>query len=542
MIKEKKMDTVYYGGKIITMEGRDDFPEAVLVSGGKIIKTGKLKDVVDAAGGKYLKKVNLDGRCLMPSFIDGHGHISMNGQMSVCADLSECTSFDEIVDTLKRFIKDNKIRSGQGVIGFGYDHNFLNEKRHPDKTVLDRAGKDIPIMILHVSGHLGCVNSLMLELAGIRPETEDPQGGKIGRVEGTSEPDGYLEEAAIVAIQQVIKDKVKFSIRRMLKRMQQVYIENGVTTVQDGATDPTALKMLKLADMLGFLDVDVVMYPLLSAGGRKLAEKNRKYVGKYRKHLKIGGYKMLLDGSPQGRSAWMSQPYLGGDPDYCGYPWLKDEEAEEYARQAVDDNMQLLTHCNGDAASEQLLNAYEKALQVSSNPDRFSLRPVMIHCQTVRNDQLDRMAEIKMIPSIFVGHVYYWGDIHMMNFGPERGNHISPVKDALDRGLTVNFHQDTPVTKPYMMHSVWCAVNRMSREGNIIGEDQKTDVYSALEAVTINSAYAYGEEDSKGSIKEGKRADMVILDRSPLDVPSEQLRDIKVLETIKDGKTIYKKQ
>jgi predicted amidohydrolase YtcJ len=165
----------------------------------------------------------------------------------------------------------------------------------------------------------------------------------------------------------------------------------------------------------------------------------------------------------------------------------------------------------------------------------------MIHCQTVRNDQLDRMAKINMIPSIFVGHVYYWGDIHMRNFGPERGHHISPVKDALDRGMVVNFHQDTPITKPNMLHSVWAAVNRQSRMGATIGADQKVGVYDALKAVTINAAYAYFEEASKGSIKEGKRADLVILDKDPTAVDPMAIRDIQVLETIKDGKTIYKR-
>jgi len=287
--------------------------------------------------------------------------------------------------------------------------------------------------------------------------------------------------------------------------------------------------------------VDVVFYPLGGEEGSKMMKEKADQVGKYKKHIKIGGYKIFLDGSPQGRTAWMSQPYLGGEEGYCAYPWLTDEEANKHCRTAVDEDRQILVHCNGDAASEQFLNAYEKALEESPNPNKYNLRPVMIHCQTVRNDQLDRMAKIKMIPSIFVGHVYYWGDIHMRNFGPERGNHISPAKDALDRGMVINFHQDTPITKPDMLHSVWAAVNRISRLGNVIGEDQKIGVYDALKAVTINAAYAYFEEDSKGSIKVGKRADLVILDRDPMKVDPMQIRDIQVLQTIKDGKTIYKK-
>jgi len=535
------MDTLYYGGSILTMEDEHDRPEAVLVSRGIIKKVGTLKEVMDAAG-KNIKKYDLSGKCLMPSFIDPHGHVAMKAQMSLFADLSECRCFDDIEKEMAKYIKENKITPKQVAVGFGYDHNFLEEYAHPGKAVLDKASSDIPILILHVSGHLGCANSAMLDLAGIDKDTEDPKGGRYGRVEGSTEPDGYLEESAMMGVQGKMAKRIKADIGKMLNGMQQAYIENGVTTVQEGAANAGNIKLLKMASMLGKLKTDVVIYPLISDGGSDLIEKNRRIVGQYKKHLKIGGYKMLLDGSPQGRSAWMSEPYLGGEEGYCGYPWITDEEADEYVLTAVEENMQVLAHCNGDAASEQFLNAYERAMAKSENPNKGDLRPVMIHCQTVRNDQLDRMAEIDMVASIFVGHVYYWGDVHMKNFGPERGNHISPVKDALDRGLSVNFHQDTPITKPDMLHSVWCAVNRISRGGNVIGEDQKVGVYDALKAVTINAAYEYFEEDSKGSIAEGKRADLVILDKDPTTVESMAIKDISVLETIKDGKTIYQKK
>ena len=535
------MDTLYYGGPILTMEDEQQYPEAVLVSKGIIKKVGTLKETMDAAGNN-IKKYDLKGKCLMPSFIDPHGHVALKGQMSLFADLSECTCFDDIEREMARYIKENKITPKQVAVGCSYDHNFLEEYAHPGKAVLDKVSEDIPILILHVSGHLGCANSAMLKLAGIDENSEDPKGGRYGRVAGTTEPDGYLEESAMMGVQAVMGKRVKADIGKILNGMQQVYIENGVTTVQEGAANAGNIKLLKMASMLGKLKTDVVIYPLISDGGAEIIEKNRKIVGQYKRHLKIGGYKMLLDGSPQGRSAWMSQPYLGGEEGYCGYPWITDEEADGYVLTAVEENMQVLAHCNGDAASEQFIRAYEKAMAKSDNPNKGDLRPVMIHCQTVRNDQLDRMADLDMIASIFVGHVYYWGDIHMRNFGPERGNHISPAKDALDRGLSVNFHQDTPITKPDMLHSVWCAVNRISRGGNVIGEDQKIDVYEALKAVTINVAFEYFEEDSKGSIAEGKRADLVILDQDPTAVEPMKIKDISVLETIKDGKTIYQKK
>jgi len=534
------MSTVYFGGDIISMESPSDRPEAVCVKRGLIHAVGDLKEVLSKAG-DHPRLVNLKGKCLMPGFIDPHSHVVMNGQMSLMADLSECKNFADVEKTMKDYIAENKITEKGLAMGRSYDQNFLEELAHPGKAVLDKVSDTIPIVIMHVSGHMACVNSAMLKLIGISSETPDPQGGRIGRVPGTNEPDGLLEESAMMASRNLLTKRMKAGFLKMLDGMQKAYVENGVTTVQEGAGDPASLKMLQMAQLMGKLDVDVVFYPLVGEAGQKMIHEKADQVGKYKRHIKIGGYKMILDGSPQGRTAWMSEPYLGGEEGYCAYPWLTDEEAEKHAKIAVDENRQLLVHCNGDAASEQFLNAYEKAIAESSNPNKDNLRPVMIHCQTVRNDQLDRMAKLNMIPSIFVGHVYYWGDVHMRNFGPERGHHISPVKDALDRGMVINFHQDTPITKPNMLHSVWAAVNRISRGGNVIGEDQKIGVYDALKAVTINAAYEYFEEDSKGSIKEGKRADLVILSNDPMEVDPTAIKDIQVLETIKDGKTIYKR-
>lgn len=537
------MERIFYNGIIHTMnatDGSEDLkhaPEAVLIQDGIISKMGSRNEIFALADANA-EKYNLNGKCLMPAFIDAHSHFMMNGQMALCADLSDCTAFDEIVITLKKYIKENHIKPGQVVLGFGYDHNFLKEKEHPDKRVLDKVSVDIPIFILHISIHLACANSAALKLAGITANTPSPAGGVIGRIGEENEPSGYFEEAGVRIVQEAIASYIQAEPVKLIKQMQKIYLERGITTVQDGATTGSDMQqMLKLADAHALL-LDVVSYPMMTDGGTDIINENMDLYGAYKNHLKIGGYKLILDGSPQGRSAWLSEPYLGGAEDYCGYPWMSEEDVDTYVEQAVKEHRQLLVHCNGDAASEQFLNAYEKAISRTGISD--DLRPVMIHCQTVRNDQLDRMAKINMIASVFVGHVWYWGDVHMQNLGNVRGNHISPVKDALDRGLHVNFHQDTPVTKPDMLHSIWCAVNRRSRGGNIIGEEQKTDVYAAMRAVTIEAAYEYFEEDSKGTIEQGKRADMVILDRSPLLVNPMEIKEIKVMETIKDGNTVFR--
>lgn len=539
------METLYYNGDVITMEGEHDLAEAVLVADGKIKAVGAY-DAVAAQKSADCQLYDLAGKTLMPSFIDGHGHITMAGpQYATQAILEDAQNFDDIVEILQNFIAKRKIPAGEAVIGCLYDHNYLAEGTHPDKKVLDRASAEHPIVILHASGHMGVANSLALAKANIDAQTPEIDGGVIARYPGTQEPTGYLEESAIMAMRNLTSNG-KENLEELLVQVQEVYTSNGITTVQDGGTSGAGLAAMRKAGAAGRLKVDIVTYPsplqsMCPEGLDQVMAENQDIVGNYVDHVKIGGYKILLDGSPQGKSAWMSEPYENSG-DYCGYPWLKDEQVHACVKRAIADNQQLLTHCNGDAASQQLLDVYEAELTASDNPNKNNLRPVMIHCQTVRDDQLDRMAAIHMLPSIFVAHTWYWGDIHLKNFGDKRGRRVSPVKSALDRGMQYNFHTDTPIVRPKLLHSVWAAVNRITRSGAEIGPEQRIGVYDALKGITIHSAYAYFEEDSKGSIKVGKRADLVILDKNPLKIDPMEIRDIQVLATIKDGEIIYQKQ
>ena len=235
----------------------------------------------------------------------------------------------------------------------------------------------------------------------------------------------------------------------------------------------------------------------------------------------------------------MTTPYEGDDT-YCGYPIHSDEKLREYIAVALDKKQQLLAHCNGDAAAEQYISQFEKELEARGEKD--SNRAVMVHAQLVRKDQLGRMKAIGMIPSFFVAHTYYWGDIHIKNFGAQRGSQISPVKDALEDGMKFTFHQDTPVVPPDMMRTVSCAVNRVSRTGQVIGENQRIPVLDALKAITSYAAYQYHEEQEKGTIAVGKYADFVVLDKNPLETDVKALADIQVLMTLKENEVVYHRE
>ncbi|MDD3277292.1 MAG: amidohydrolase [Lachnospiraceae bacterium] len=547
------MAEIYFGGDIITMEQEADHPESLLVSDGKIAFVGALAEArrmgeaLAAIDKKPLVERDLKGKTLMPSFIDPHGHISLAAQFSAFCSLAECTTFDQIVTALKEYKEKNRITADGMIVGNSYDHNFLEEQAHPTKAVLDQVSTEIPVFVMHTSGHMGVANSALLRLAGLTDDTPDPEGGRYGR-DQDGNLNGYVEETpAMTKVLLTAFPRMKGDYVQQILDAQQTYLKYGITTIQDGAAGYQAMQ--GLAGIAGnhLLKLDVISYVMTNELEQTVSA-YREYFQTYQNRLKIGGAKIVLDGSPQGKSAWLSKPYEG-EADYCAYPTHPDEEVYKAAKAAVQGKYQLLAHCNGDAASEQYIDCYTRALEdvtgiagtenISEKSKELDLRPVMIHCQTVRDDQLDRMAILHMIPSIFVAHTYYWGDIHLKNLGPVRGAHISPARAALERGLVYNFHQDPPVVKQDMMHTVWCAVNRITRKGQSIGADQRIGVYDALKGVTINGAYEYHEENEKGSLRAGKLADMVILDQNPLKIDKMKLAEVKVLATIKEGEIVY---
>lgn len=539
------MKTLYYNGDFVPMTREDDAFEALLVADdGTIAYTGSLAEARDRADGAT--EVDLAGKAVMPGFIDPHSHFTGGSQYLLNADLSACRSFADIQDALREFIEKCGIDADGVVMAIGYDQNSLVERRHPTKDVLDEVSCDIPILAMQASNHMGVANSKALELTGITAETPDPEGSLYGRVDGSREPNGYAEEpGALFPLYGMVQPRMNLDMSSLMGEMQDFYLEHGVTTCQDGATQPDFADLMAQLAREGVFKLDVVGYPMYDHDVDGALERNADFVGQdYVGHFRLGGIKMFLDGSPQGRTAWMTEPYEpgeDGDTDYCGYGTMTDEDAIAFAKKAIDANQQLLAHANGDAAADQMIRVYKKALELSDNPDKAKLRPVLIHCQTTRRDQYEAMAEINMIPSIFTSHIWYWGDVHLKNFGPKRGGRISAVHDALEFGLPYTFHTDMPVLPPNLLEAAWCAVNRMTKEGVQLDEDQKVGVFDALKGITLNGAYQYGEEDRKGTLEVGKLADLAILDANPLKVNPMAIRDINVLETVKEGETVFQR-
>lgn len=527
-------EQIYFNGNIITMEP-DSEPEAIFIRDGIIEQLGTTTDLMKLKCANT-QLIDLQGKTLMPAFIDPHSHISALASTLAYVSLEGVKSFDEIIARLHTFKENKHLQSGEWIIGFGYDHNMLAEKKHPTKELFDSVFVDNPVMISHASGHMGVTNSLGLAALQITKDTPDPEGGHIGRMPGSEEPNGYLEETAFTSNSTKMPQLTLDQRCELLKEAQHIYLQYGITTVQDGIVRDNDWEGLKEAADRGQFIVDVIGYVDMK-NSANIVKNNPDYVKKSINRLKIGGYKIFLDGSPQGRTAWLSQPYEHAEDGYRGYPIYEDRDVENFARIAYEEELQLLTHCNGDAAAEQLIQSIERVQEELTQAP--NMRPVMIHAQTVRSDQVRRMKPIHMIPSFFIAHVYYWGDIHIDNLGMDRASQISPAKTAIDENVVYTFHQDSPVVPPDMLHTVWCAVNRITKQDVLLGDNERISPYDALKGVTINAAYQYFEEELKGSIKEGKLADLVILDQNPLTIDPMKIKDIRIVQTIKEGNTVY---
>ena len=366
-------------------------------------------------------------------------------------------------------------------------------------------------MASHISGHFIVINSKGLEKLNMTADTKDPEGGKIRRIAGSNEPNGVLEEnAAMPVMFSVLSPKKEETALQFLAAGQDMALTYGQTTVQEGRAMGNHELLAKAAEK-GFFKIDVNTYLDYSLTDKYMGTKwnSKEYTNRYR----IAGVKLTLDGSPQGRTAWRTTPYLippeGADKDYAGYPAIpNDKDVEAVFDEAFKNNWQMQVHANGDAAADQMIRTMKVAAAKYGNTDR---RNVFIHGMYVRDDQLDALKELDVIASLFPLHTFYWGDWHKQIVGDELGNRISPTRTALNKGLRITIHTDAPVAFPNLMRMVGIAVDRKSRSGVVIGAGERLTPYEALKSITDWAAYQYFEEDKKGTITVGKLSDLVII-------------------------------
>lgn len=569
-------DAIYHGGLILTMTQDGSRADALAVANGRILAVGSLAEVM-ANKAENTKLVDLGGKTLMPGFFDPHSHVVLQAVKYSTANLDpkpigEAGSIADIQRILRDWIKEKNIEPGKWVIGWGYDDTGIEEKRHPNRDDLDAVSTEHPIVLMHISSHLMTGNSRMLEEIGINAETKDPEGGVIQRKPDSSEPNGVFEENAMFMVLKKLPMPTPEHAMEMVKDGLRAYAEAGITTAQDCATFKGTWHLLANMEKKGQLPIDVIAWPVYKAlddTSFDAVVANRGGTGR----LRLGGIKLLVDGSIQGYTAFLAKPYhvqpdgAGPVADHCdteqaeriflgaenessnveppsvsgegnrGYAAITQEKLDAWVKRCDDNKIQMQVHTNGDAATDMLIKAVENVWEGKERPD---LRTTIVHAQTMRDDQLEFAVKHSLTPSFFPIHVYFWGDRHRDLFlGPERAARINPARSALDRGLKVTLHHDAPVAGIDMLKVAWAAVNRVTTGGKKLGPEERITPFEAFRAITADAAWQNFEEDRKGTLEAGKLADMVILSDDPLSIDPMTIKDIQIMQTIKEGKAVY---
>lgn len=539
---------IYYGGDILTMASEaPTYVEALVERGGKIIYVGSKDEALATYRGKA-EEVDLKGKTLLPGFIDSHSHyinaLSVAKQAKLYAPpAGPGKDVPSIIKEVEKFVKENNIPQGEMIMGYGYDDTVMPDGRLLNRDDLDTAFPNNPVRIDHVSMHGAVMNSLALKQFGINANTETPPGGIIVRKPGTNEPWGLIMETAFLP---VFENTPSLTVEQEIegsKAAHLMYAEAGITTAQEGATHLSQLQTIQRATDAGANLIDVVAYPFITDLDKILAEFPVETWGTYNNGFKIGGVKISIDGSPQGRTAAFTAPYLTGGPsgeeNWKGELFAPQEFINQALKKVYKLNVPVLFHVNGDAAIDALIAAHEFAAEGDLTKDR---NVTAIHAQFTRKDQISKFVEYGIRPSFYTLHTYYFAEAHIKNRGKEQAMYISPMRDAIDAGLRPTNHTDAVVAPLNQMFMLWTAVNRISRAGAEIGISQRVTPYEGLKNMTLWAAEQYAEQDSKGSLENGKLADLVILDSNPLKVDKSAIKDIRVIETIKEGKTIYQAQ
>ncbi|MFE6170245.1 amidohydrolase [Viridibacillus arvi] len=495
------------------------------------------------------KEYDLKGKTLIPGFVDTHNHILMYAINKVQVDCSpnKNKNITDILSNLKKFHDDNQ--DVQWILGFGYDDTMLKENRHPTREDLDKVSKERPIFIKHISGHLAVANSAALEIAKLNATIKDPEGGHFGR-DDQNNLNGVLYEPAVMdLVFKHVPIPSKKDLIELLRKASQDYVAQGITTNTDAGVgfligpeeydahidaikekaNPMRMRFMIMGDLL----LKEGVFESYNA-----AKLNEKILKDSNGMAKLDSAKLFQDGSIQGLTGALRIPYHC-DEELYGELIFSQKALEDMVLNFHDRGFRIATHGNGDRAIGSIIEAYKNAIDTSPRQDH---RHRIEHVQTATKEDLLTMKEYEIAASFFINHVYYWGDRHKNIFlGPERAERINPVKEADDLGLLYTLHSDCPITPISPLFSVWAAVNRLTRDGIVLGADQQIDVETALKSMTSFGAKLNFEEEELGSIELGKFADFVVLDQDPTAINPINIKDIQILSTIINGEVVYEK-
>lgn len=561
-VLEWPTSVMFINGHILTMDADNSVVDALLMDGQYIVAIGG-QEHVGSQVDKSTQIIDLQGRTLMPGFVDAHSHFPSSGLAQAGLDLAlePADGLSALGDLLARIAKSaNQKPRDQWVVGFNYDDASLIEGRHPTRRELDNAAPEHPVYLWHRSGHMGVANSRALQELGYADADVHSSlidGGQVGRNEA-GELNGLLQEHAAPDLARLLRELPKKRLLQVLSRARDDYLQAGITTVQNGYADILSMQLLKWAQQVGMLHQRVLVWP----AHEKLSERldldvQEQSLGEEDSGLAlanslnwpmpdthryaISAIKLIVDGSPQGRTAWLSKPYLPDDTlleGYRGFPSIPIQELERLVSRYHRAGFQLALHGNGDAAIDAIINSL--AIAQAKYP-RQDTRHFVVHAQTIRRDQLESLSQLNAGVSFFPVHTYYWGDWYTSKvFGDVRAQQISPLALADELSVPYTIHTDAPVTPMRPMQMLWSAVNRRTVSDVQLGANLVVSRMRALRAMTIDVAWQNHLESDRGSLEVGKLADVISLSDNPL--LADDVRDITVSRVWIGGKERYRRR
>ena len=534
-------DLVVLGGTVLTLDRSSRRAGAVAARDGRITAIGDDRTIAGLIGPRTTV-VDLEGRAVVPGFVESHNHPTFFG-MALAAPVDAGSppndAITDIVERVRSAVLD--FGPGEWIRGFRYDDTLLADNRHPTRRDLDAVSPDNPVILTHVTGHFCVVNSAALRAIGITAQTPDPPGGAIAR-DDRGQPSGLLIETAAFLANSALPAQGPEEMADALVKADEEYLAHGVTSVHDtgigligGRGELDAYRLVTRAQKLRTRIHGYLFHTLLP--GLDEGEPQPPDPTVSTELFSMTGVKIVADGSIQGRTGCLAEGYTC-DPTDHGMMLIEPDDLAHRIAALDSAGWQVAVHGNGDAAIEAIIDGYATL----GAPNGTGRRHRIEHCQTVREDQLDRMAEHDILASFFIKHVYYWGDRHRDVFlGPDRARRISPLASARSRGMHFGLHSDTPVTPVPPLEGIWCAVARRTSGGDVLGAEQAIDVEAALRGYTIDAAYLGGEENVKGSLEVGKLADLAVLSEDPTAVDPDRIASLSVDGTVVGGRLVRRR-
>jgi predicted amidohydrolase YtcJ len=530
---------------IVTLDAESAVADSMLLKGGRIVAVG-VEASISGTQPLFTRILDMQGKTIVPGFVDAHSHFPTAGLTEAGVDLTPPPVGNvATLQILLNRVSDaaSTLPANDWIVGFNYDDSSLDVARHPTREELDKVAPKNPVYLWHRSGHMGVANSLALEALDFKksaPIQAQMSVFDLPDRNSNGQLSGLLQGAAAPRMSFLLRN---LSVTRLFKSLlsaRDQYLSAGITTAQNGFADIPSMLMLRWSQRLGLIPQRLVVWPAHEKVAYRLELETldplQSFSGKLAtaigwssnpSRFAIPAIKLVADGSPQGRTAWLTEPYLNNlvELDYRGYPKLSEPQFKSLVKRYHDAGFQLAMHGNGDAAIDLIIAAVADAQAQNYRKDH---RHLLVHGQLIRADQLTQLAELQISATFFPSHVYYWGDWYLNNvLGEKRAATISPLALAEKAGVQFSIHSDAPVTPISPLQVMWSATNRKTLTDISLGPALVIDREQALRAMTIDAAWQSRLDHDRGSLEVGKLADFVVLSEDPLTYPDVRTIDIE---------------